>query len=237
MTINIRCFRIFGNIPIFGSGTTHELMAYTVICLIIPLLCSILTTWGSVFYEKDGWRAALRFVVLLVAAAGLALSVDKAMPMIREMCSREMMDESVLKYSLALVYIGALALMTVASFYMVVLDGLFGCPGGWLRAAGCVITGLMLAAPTLSLGIFVIKNFWWLALAVLAVIAVIGTIVGGVSGRVGASSQGGTFVDKFGNEYVSTSDQNRIYHSGETWNTTKEYHIKGQSGTFYRKIK
>ena len=205
--------------------------------LIISLVCAVLTTWGSVFYEKDGWRAALRFLVLLVAAAGLALSVDKAMSTIREICSHEMMDESVLKYSLALVYVGALALMTVSSFYLVVLDGLFGCPVGWLKATGCIVTGLMLVAPTLGLGIFVIKNFWWLALAVLAVLAIIGAIVGGVSGWVSASSQGGTFVDKFGNEYVSTSDQNRIYHSGETWNTTKEYHIKGQSGTFYRKIK
>ena len=213
-------------------------MNNTVFCLIIPLVCAVLTTWGSVFYEKDGWRAAIRFIVLLVTAAGLALSVDKAMPTIRETCSREMLDESVLKYSLALVYVSALALMVVASFYMVVLDGLFGCPGGWLRATGCVITGLMLAAPTLSLGIFVIKNFWWLALAVLAVLAVIGAIVGGASsGRVSASSQDGVFVDKFGNEYISTSNQNRIYHSGETWNTTKEYHIKGQSGTFYRRIK
>lgn len=212
-------------------------MIDTVFSLIIPLVCAALTTWGSVFYEKDGWRAAIRFTVLLVAVAGLALSVDKAMPTIKGVCSREMMDESVLKYSLALVYVGALALMSFASFYMVVLDGLFGCPGGWLKATGCVVTGLTLAAPTLSLGIFVIKNLWWLALVVLVVLAVVGAIVGGVSGRVSASSQGGTFVDKFGNEYVSTSDQNRIYHSGETWNTTKEYHIKGQSGTFYRKIK
>ena len=213
-------------------------MTSTVFYLIIPFVCAALTTWGSVFYEKDGWRAALRFMVLLVAAAGLALSVGKAMPTIREICSREMMDESVLKYSLALVYVGVLALMVVASFYMVVIDGLLGCTGGWLPAAGCIVTGLMLAAPTLSLGIFVIKSFWWLALAVLAVLAVIGAIVGGASsGRACVSSQGGTFVDKFGNEYVSTSDQNRIYHSGETWNTTKEYHIKGQSGTFYRKIK
>lgn len=213
-------------------------MTDTVFFLIIPLICTALATWGSVFYEKDGWHATLRFIVLLVASAGLALSVDKAMPEIREICSREMLDESILKYSLALVYVGALALMAVASFYMVVLDGLFGCPGGWLQSAGCIITGLVLAAPTLSLGIFVIKNFWWLALAVLAVLAIIGAIVGGVSsGRVSASSQGGVFVDKFGNEYVSTSNQNRIYHSDETWNTTKEYHIKGQSGTFYRKIK
>ncbi len=212
-------------------------MTEALLYLIISFVCAALTTWGSVFYEKDGWRAALRFLVLLVATAGLALSVDKAMPTIREISSREMMGESILKYSLALVYVGALALMTVSSFYMVVLDGLFGCPVGWLKATGCIVTGLMLVTPTLSLGIFVIKNFWWLALAVLAVLAIIGAIVGGVSGRVSASSQGGTFVDKFGNEYVSTSDQNRIYHSGETWNTTKEYHIKGQSGTFYRKIK
>lgn len=211
-------------------------MTEALLYLIIPFVCAALITWGSVFYEKDGWRAALRFLVLLVATAGLALSVDKAMPTIREISSREMMGESILKYSLALVYVGALTLMTVSSFYMVVLDGLFGCPVGWLKATGCIVTGLMLVAPTLSLGIFVIKNFWWLALAVLAVLAIIGAIVGGVS-RVSASSQGGTFVDKFGNEYVSTSDQNRIYHSGETWNTTKEYHIKGQSGTFYRKIK
>lgn len=174
----------------------------------------------------------------LAASAGLALSVDKVMPTVREMCSREMLDESILKYSLALAYTGILSLMVAASFYMVVIDGLMGNTGGWLPAAGCVLTGLLLAAPTLSLGIFVIKNFWWLALAVLAVLAVIGAIVGGVSsGCVSASSQGDVFVDRYGNEYISTSAQFRIYGGDETWNTSKKYHIKGQSGTFYRKIK
>ena len=120
----------------------------------------------------------------LAASAGLALSVDKVMPTVREMCSREMLDESILKYSLALAYTGILSLMVAASFYMVLIDGLMGNTGGWLPAAGCVLTGLLLAAPTLSLGIFVIKNFWWLALAVLAVLAVIGAIVGGVSSGV-----------------------------------------------------
>ena len=169
----------------------------------------------------------------LAASAGLALSVDKVMPTVREMCSREMLDESILKYSLALAYTGILSLMVAASFYMVVIDGLMGNTGGWLPAAG-----LLLAAPTLSLGIFVIKNFWWLALAVLAVLAVIGAIVGGVSsGGVSASSQGDVFVDRYGNEYISTSAQFRIYGGDETWNTSKKYHIKGQSGTFYRKIK
>ena len=83
-----------------------------------------------------------------------------------------------------------------------------------------------------------LKYFWWLALAVLAVLAVIGAIVGGVSsGGVSASSQGDVFVDKYGNEYISTSAQSRIFYGDETWNTSKKYHIKGQSGTFYRKIK
>lgn len=177
----------------------------------------------------------------LAASAGLALSVDKVMPTLRKMCSREMLDESILKYSLALAYTGILSLMVAASFYMVVIDGLMGNTGGWLPAAGCVLTGLLLAAPTLSLGIFVIKNFWWLAfavLAVLAVLAVIGAIVGGVSsGGVSASSQGDVFVDRYGNEYISTSAQFRIYGGDEIWNTSKKYHIKGQSGTFYRKIK
>ena len=210
----------------------------TVITLIIPILCAALALWGSVFYEKEGWRGAVRFIVLLAASAGLALSVDKVMPVLKEMCSQEMLDESVLKYSLALAYSGILSLMVAASFYMVVIDGLLGNTGGWLPAVGCVLTGLLLAVPTLSLGIFVIKNFWWLALAVLAVLAAIGAIVGGVSsGGVSASSQGDVFVDKYGNEYISTSAQSRIFYGDETWNTSKKYHIKGQSGTFYRKIK
>lgn len=213
-------------------------MLDTVITLIIPFICASFALWGSVFYEKEGWRKSVRFLVLLAAAAGLALSVNKVMPTLKEMCSEEMLDESVLKYSLALAYTGILSLMVVASFYLVVIDGLFGAPGGWLPTAGCIITGLLLAAPTFGLGLFVIKNFWWLALAVLAVLAVIGAIVGGVSsGGVGASSQGDVFVDKYGNEYISTTNQNRIYYGDETWNTSKEYHIKGQSGTFYRKIK
>lgn len=206
-------------------------MLDTVITLIIPFFCASLALWGSVFMKrKVGAR--------LAASAGLALSVDKVMPTVREMCSREMLDESILKYSLALAYTGILSLMVAASFYMVLIDGLMGNTGGWLPAAGCVLTGLLLAAPTLSLGIFVIKNFWWLALAVLAVLAVIGAIVGGVSsGGVSASSQGDVFVDRYGNAYISTSAQFRIYGGDETWNTSKKYHIKGQSGTFYRKIK
>lgn len=48
---------------------------------------------------------------------------------------------------------------------------------------------------------------------------------------------GDVFVDRYGNEYISTSAQFRIYGGDETWNTSKKYHIKGQSGTFYRKIK
>ncbi len=213
-------------------------MSNTIITLIIPFICAVLALWGSVFYEKEGWHEAVRFIVLLAAAAGLALSVDKLMPVLREMCSSEMLDESIVKYSLALAYTGILSLMVVASFYMVVIDGLFGSPNGWLPTTGCIITGLLLAAPTFSLGLFVIKNFWWLALAVLAVLAVIGAIVGSVSsGGVSASTQGDVFVDKYGNEYISTSAHNRIYYGDETWNTSKEYHIKGQSGTFYRKIK
>lgn len=213
-------------------------MPDTVLSLIIPIFCAALALWGSVFYEKEGWRKAVRFIVLLAAAAGLALSVDKVMPTLREMCSGEMLDEGIVKYSLALACTGILSLMVVASFYMVVIDGLFGAPGGWLPTAGCIIAGLPLAAPTFTLGLFVIKNFWWLALAVLAVLAVIGAIVGGVSsGGVSASSQGDVFVDKYGNEYIRTSDSHRIYYGDETWNTSKEYHIKGQSGTFYRKIK
>ena len=54
----------------------------------------------------------------LAASAGLALSVDKVMPTVREMCSREMLDESILKYSLALAYTGILSLMVAASFYI-----------------------------------------------------------------------------------------------------------------------
>ena len=178
------------------------------------------------------------FIVLLVGAAALALSVGKIMPALRELCSKEMLDESILKYSLALTYTGALTLMVVASFYLVMLDGLFGFTGGWLPAVGCVVVGLILISPTLSLGIFVVKNFWWLAIAVAAALAVIGAIIGGVSsGGVNASSQGGVFVDKYGNEYISTTEQSRIYSGNETWNTTKEYHIKGQSGSFYRRVK
>lgn len=213
-------------------------MPNTVITLIIPFICAALALWGSVFYEKEGWRKAVRFLVLLAAVVGLALSVNKVMPTLKEMCSREMLDESVLKYSLALVYTGILSTMAFAAFYMVTIEGLFGNPGGWLPAAGCVITGLPLATPTFSLCVFMLKNFWWLALAVLAVLAVIGAIVGGVSsGGVSASSQGDVFVDKYGNEYISTSAQSRIFYGDETWNTSKKYHIKGQSGTFYRKIK
>ena len=213
-------------------------MADTVLSFIIPLASSALALWGSVFYEKDGWRKACRFIVLLVGAAALALSAGKIMPALRELCSKEMLDESILKYSLALTYTGALTLMVVASFYLVVLDGLFGFTGGWLPAVGCVVVGLILIYPTLSLGIFVVKNFWWLAIAVAAALAVIGAIVGSASsGGVNASSQGGVFVDKFGNEYISTTEQSRIYGGDETWNTTKEYHIKGQSGSFYRKVK
>lgn len=207
----------------------------------------ILLSLSSSRSSVPPWRCGEAFFVKrkvgarLAASAGLALSVDKVMPTVREMCSREMLDESILKYSLALAYTGILSLMVAASFYMVVIDGLMGNTGGWLPAAGCVLTGLLLAAPTLSLGIFVIKNFWWLAfavLAVLAVLAVIGAIVGGVSsGGVSASSQGDVFVDRYGNEYISTSAQFRIYGGDETRNTSKKYHIKGQNGTFYRKIK
>lgn len=213
-------------------------MPNTVITLIIPFICAALALWGSVFYEKEGWHKAVRFLVLLAAAVGLALFVNKVMPTLKEMCSREMLDESVLKYSLALVYTGILSTMAFAAFYMVTIEGLFGNPGGWLPAAWCVVTGLPLATPTFSLCVFMLKNFWWLALAVLAVLAVIGAIVGGVSsGGVSASSQGDVFVDKYGNEYISTSAQSRIFYGDETWNTSKKYHIKGQSGTFYRKIK
>jgi len=213
-------------------------MINTAITLIIPFICAALTLWGSVFHEKEGWRKAARFFVLLVASAGLALSVSKMMPMLRELCSSEMLDESILKYSLALVYTGILSSMVLASFYLLVIDGLLGGPTGWLSVVGCIITGLLLAVPTFSLGIFVIKNFWWLALAVLAVLAIIGAIVGGASSQgVSASSQGDIFVDRYGNEYIRTTDQTRIFSGNETWNTTKEYHIKGQSGSFYRKIK
>ena len=52
-------------------------MLDTVITLIIPFFCASLALWGSVFYEKEGWRKA--------ASAGLALSVDKVMPTVREM--------------------------------------------------------------------------------------------------------------------------------------------------------
>ncbi len=34
-------------------------MSDTVFYLIIPFVCAALTTRGSVFYEKVGWRAAL----------------------------------------------------------------------------------------------------------------------------------------------------------------------------------
>lgn len=214
-------------------------MTDTVLYLIIPFICAAFALWGSVFYEKEGWREAVRFIVLLIAAAGLALSEEKAMPMLKEMCSLEMMEENVLKYSLALVYTGILSTMAFAAFYMVTVEGLFGNPGGWLPAVGCVITGLPLATPTFSLCVFLLKNFWWLTLAVLVALAIIGAIVGGSSsGRVSASSsQGDVYVDKYGNEYISTTNHNRIYYGDETWNTSKEYHIKGQSGTFYRRIK
>lgn len=209
-----------------------------VLSFITPLLSAALALWGSVFYEKDGWRKAVRFIVLLAGAAVLALSVGKLMPTLREMCSKEMMDESILKYALALTYMGTLTLMSFAAFYMVVIEGLLGWAGGWLPAVGCVITGLLLVPPALSLCVFVIKNFWWLAIAVLAVLAIIGAIVGGASsGRINASSQGDVFVDKYGNEYISTTDQSRLYGGNETWNTAREYHIKGQNGSFYRKIK
>lgn len=213
-------------------------MLDTAVTLIIPLICAALSLWGSVFHEKEDWHKVARFLVLLAASAGLALSVDKLMPTLGEGCSMEVLSQSVLQYSLALVYTGILSLMVLASFYMVVVDGLFGGPIGLLRVAGCIISGLLLAVPTFTLGFFVIKNFWWLAIAVLAVLAVIGAIVGGTSSKgVSASSQGDVFVDKFGNEYIRTSDQTRIYSGNETWNTSKEYHIKGQSGSFYRKIK
>lgn len=209
-----------------------------VLSFIIPLVSAALALWGSIFYEKDGWREALRFIVLMAGTAGLALSSGKIVPMLENLCSREMLDESLLKYSLALTYTGTLTLMLVASFYLVVIDGLLGQPGGWLPAVGCAVAGLMLVSPVLSLGFFVLKNFWWLALVVLAVLAIIGAIVGGISsGGVNASSQDGVFVDKYGNEYIRTTEQNRIYGGDETWNTTREYHIKGQSGSFYRKIK
>ena len=217
---------------------TDNLMADMLLSFIIPLASAALALWGSVFYEKDGWRKAGRFIVLLVGAAALALSVGKIMPALKELCSKEMLDESILKCSLALTYTGALTLMVVASFYLVVIDGLFGYAGGWLPAVGCAIAGMILVSPVLSLGIFIMKDFWWLALAVLAALAVIGAIIGGASsGGVNASSQGGVFVDKYGNEYISTTEQSRIYSGNETWNTTKEYHIKGQSGSFYRKVK
>ncbi len=213
-------------------------MADMVQSFIIPLASAALALWGCVFYEKDGWRKAARFIVLLAGAAGLALSVGKLMPTLKEMCSKEMLDESVLKYSLALTYTGVLTLMSFAAFYMVVIDGLLGWTGGLLPGVGCVITGLLLVPPALSLCVFVIKNFWWLALAVLAVLALIGAIVGGASsGVINASSQGDVFVDKYGNEYISTTDQSRLYGGKETWNTAREYHIKGQSGSFYRRIK
>lgn len=93
-------------------------MLDTAITLSIPFLCASFALWGSVFYEKGGWREAVRFIVLLAA-----------------------------------------------------------------------------------------------------------------------SSQGDVFVDRYGNEYISTSAQSRIFSGNETWNTGKKYHIKGQSGTFYRKIK
>ncbi len=212
-------------------------MIITVLHFIAPLVCAALALWGSVFYEKDGWHEFVRFIVLLFAAVGLALSVERVMPMLKGFCSHEMLDESILKYSLALFYAVALALMSFAAFYMVTIEGLFGCPGGWRSVVGCVMAGLPLAAPALNLGVFVVKNFWWMALALLAALGVIGAIVGGNSGRVSASADGNVFVDKYGNEYIRTSDKSRIYYGDETWNVTKEYHIKGQSGTFYRKIK
>ena len=213
-------------------------MAGIVLYLIIPFLCAAFALWGSVFYEKEGWREAVRFIVLSLAVVGLVLSVERVMPTLKEMCSREMLDDSVLKYSLALGYVGVLTLMVTAAFYVVVIDGLLGSPGDWLSAVGCAVTGLPLAAPTFRLCVFMVKNFWWLALAVLALLMIIGAIVGGTSSSgVRASSQGDVFVDKYGNEYISTSDHNRVYYGDETWNTSKEYHIKGQSGTFYRKIK
>ena len=63
-------------------------MADTVLSFIIPLASAALALWGSVFYEKDGWRKACRFIVLLVGAAALALSAGKIMPALRELCSK-----------------------------------------------------------------------------------------------------------------------------------------------------
>ena len=201
------------------------------------MISAALTLWGSTFHEKDGWRGAVRFIVLLIAAVALSSTTERIMPMLEDLCSAGTRAESLTKYALALTYTGALTMMVVAGFYIIVLDGLLGGSVGWLRGVGCVLTGLIIALPTLRLGLFVVKSFWWLALAVIAILAIIGAVIGPSFSSVKASSDGNTFVDRYGNEYISSTEQSRIYNGDATWDTTRAYHIKGQSGTFYRRIK
>lgn len=210
-------------------------MTETIITLVLPMAFAAAALWGSVFYEKDGWRSWGRFAVLLLGSAGLALTVNHLMPLLGRSCSAEAMEASVWKYVLMLCYVGVLGMIVLAAFYMVVAEGLLDAVSGWLSGSGCIVSGLILLAPAWRVGVFVVKNFWWLGLAVLVMLALIGLIVGG-AGSVSASGQSeDIFVDKYGNEYISTSSQNA--YDGQ-WNVTKTYRIKGQNGRkFYRKLR
>ncbi|GEM_PF-6455094 len=51
-------------------------MTEAIITLVLPMAFAAAALWGSVFYEKDGWRAWSRFAVLLLGM-GEDIFVDK----------------------------------------------------------------------------------------------------------------------------------------------------------------
>lgn len=218
-----------------GFWEGHPSLSLTLPMMALPIAGLIVSLSHDFFDEDTTGKAFFKFIILIVGIVALLICWNHAKPSFEFIIKKENHLFGIVGYIAALIYILTIGILLLYPILHIVGDGIFGF-GGFFEKFACIIATLLMVTYCLPLAIFIISRFWWLFLAGIGVLFLIGFASSGGGRRARHCANGDmgvdVYVDEYGNKYVRTSVTAWDTKHFDRIDTSMSY--KFRNGTFYK---
>ncbi len=238
-------------LPMFNDATLayegfwdgHPKISLLLSLLSIPAAALMVYLFHTFYEEESAGKCIVKFLLLFVSAILLGHSVRIGMPALKFIGEPDNHTFALLGWGSAVLYYIALDILVLLPLLHIALDGVLD-SDGWLRKIGSLLTGLILLGTAFPLVWFTLSSLWWIAIAAVGILMLIGFFSSdGPSRSYSSSSSGGgsgsnklggkwqIYVDGSGYRYVSAN----ITAWDENWcdcDPSRKYYFQGKA--YYR---
>jgi hypothetical protein len=237
-------------LPFFNDATLayggfwdgHPKISLLLSLLFMPAAAFMVYLFHTFYEEENSGKCIVKYLMLYVSAVLLSQSVQLGMPALKFIGEPGNHTFPIVGWASAVLYYIALDILVLLPLLHIALEGVLD-SDGWLRKIGSLLAGVVLLGAVFPLAWFTISNLWWIAVAAVGILMLIGFFSSdGPSRSYNSAGSGGSgqnklgekwqiYVDEVGNRYVSA----HITAWDEGWrdcDTSRKYYFQGKA--YYR---